>query len=691
MERSRWLPRSLSAALLVLFLVRGLLAMRADGTTVDEPYHLLYAQRALTAGTFLREKDLFNSKMPVSVLNAAAPAIAGRGRTLSWPDQLFAARLPTLLLAVLLGCLVWRWAHLLFGAWSATLALFLYTFCPNILAHAHLVTTDLATALAVCAATYFFWRYLERPGRGRLALAAAAFGLAQLTKTTALFLFPIFALIVLPRMLRGTIRPIRPIRALRAAALLLVFALAAILALNLGFLGEGSFTPLARYKLVSQELQSVASTPLLRDIPLPLPHAYVEGLDMVVRDASAEAWSYLHGRYSQQGFRSYFLLAFLVKVPLATQLLLAAALWLWGSGRIRAPGAEDCLLVPVAVLLVYFSLLFKLQIGLRFILPVFPFLFVFAARVAAPEVRGRLAGSRWKTVLAVLPLLWLAASSLSIHPHYLAYFNELAGGPANGWRWLIDSNLDWGQDGEYVRQVYVRRSPIRVFIDPSGPLAGRIAVNVSNLVGWDPAAAQRHAWLRDHFKPIAAIGYSWQVFDVTEHDLAACCAGLPREWVVDDLAGDLALRGEPFAQGDGVNARFPDRLNDGLLGANEPVDAARTTPPQPQPVRASFGVTWPTAQTLGRVVAFPGFNSRGPLRNKFLALDYRFQSWDGAKWRDIPGTRVTGNRAWRVEHRFPPIHTRGIRLVVERERNERGTMEPGGFRAACLELAAYAR
>jgi Dolichyl-phosphate-mannose-protein mannosyltransferase len=698
-------------ALLALFAARGLLAMRADGTTADEPLHLWYGERALTAGTFLRDSDLLNSKMPVSALNALPVVAVTHVHALSWPRQLFLARLPSLLLGVLLGGLVWLWARALFGAAGGALALFLYTFCPNVLAHTHLVTTDVATALAMFAAVYCLWRYLEAPSRGRLALAAAVFGAAQLTKATALLLLPIFAAILAARAVREARKASAPRRLARELArsglLLLGFCLAALLALNLGFLCEGSLTPLKSYAPVSDAFRRAAALPVLRDLPLPLPYSYVQGLDMVARDSTAGSWSYLHGRYSKTGFRSYFLVASLVKIPLATHLLLVLALWLWLSGRVRSGAADDFLVLPPAALLLYLSLFFQLDIGLRYLLPAFPFVFVFAARVAAPrpEADGTPAAAapgsrpgrvgpeaRWRAAVAGLLVLWEAAASLSIHPHYLAYFNELAGGPANGSRWLIDSNLDWGQDGEYVRRVYAAESPRRVLIDPSGPVAGRIAVNLSNLVGRDPNAALRHAWLRDNFKPIATIGYSWQVFDVTEAAIARCCAALPRTWVLEDLAGDLALGGEPSGGGDGVAVRLLDKLNDGMLGANREVDPARTTPPLPRPVRAWFGIDWPAPRTVGRVLAYPSFFSRGPLASRFLALDYVFQSWDGAAWRDLPGTRVRGNQALRVEHRFPAVLTTRIRLLIESERNVQGIAAPeGGFRAACLELAAYPR
>ncbi len=686
-----------------MFCVRGLLAMQVDGTTADEPMHLSYGQRALASGTFLRERELLNSKMPVSVLNALPVAIAGHGRALSWRHQLYLARLPSLLLGVLLGWLVWRWALALFGWWGGILSLLLYSMCPNILAHAHLVTTDIATALAMFAATYCLWRYACAPSRGRLLLAASVFGVAQLTKATALLLGPIFVLILAGRALGEMLeswKSDRPTwkdatrllgkRAARGALLLLVLGVAAIVALNIGFWFEGTGTPLEGYAFESPVFQSLAGVTLLRSVPLPVPYAYLQGLDMVARDSRAGNWSYLRGRYSQTGFRSYFSWAFLVKVPLATQVLLVIAVYLWASGRVRAPGAEHFLILPVVALFLYLSLFLQLDIGFRYFLPALPFLFVFAARVAAPAVSVTAGGPIWKPLATAILLLWLSVSSFLIHPHYLAYFNELAGGPANGWRWLIDSNLDWGQDGEYVHRVYAADGPRPALFDPSGPVPGRIAVNISALVGRDPATAQRHAWLRDNFRPAATIGYSWKIFDVGEAEIARCCSNLPRSWVLDDLPHDLALAGEPFGGGEGVSVRFQERLNDGMLGANEPVDATRTLPPQPRPVRAWFGIRWRKAEAIGRVVAFPSFQSRGPLAGKFLALDYVFEFWDGTEWRDIQGTKVVGNQALRVEHRFPPLRTERIRLLIERERNENGLASAhGGFRAACLELAAY--
>ncbi len=766
----------LIGALLALFAVRGVLGSRADGTTADERLHLWYGERALREGTFLRVHEMLNSKMPVSALNALPPAIAARAGAapLSWTGRLRLARLPTLLLGVLLGWLVFHWARALYGWRGGALALFLYTFCPNVIAHSHLVTTDVAISLGMFGATYAFWRYLERPGRGRLWAGAAAFGAAQLAKVTALFLVPSFALLLLLRTLRlrrgrrpaGPLPGPAPVRepaatipgpaapvpgpgvplagapgpgapgpemprpgaprpgAPRLGALLLAYGAAAIVAINVGFWFEGTGTPLSRYALASPAWHALAAVPVLRAVPLPLPYAYLQGVDMTGRDAAAPAWTYLRGRYSRTGFWNYFLVALAVKLPLSTQLLLVLAVALLWSGRVPWREGEGFLLVPSLLLLAFCSLLLSLQLGLRTILPVLPFLFVFVSRAAAhgpaepappPTAEGaprpgvapaapalaagswfRAAsrpGARWIAAAVGVLLLWNAVASFSIHPHYLAYFNELAGGPDGGARWLIDANLDWGQDAERVRDVYAAHSPVPVLIDPGGPVSGRIAVGLSHLVGLDPGEAARHAWLRDNFKPIASIGHSWQVFDVSEQALERCCSRLPLALGAADLDSDRALQGEPFGGGDGVTVVAADKLNDGMLGANRLADAARTEPPRPAPVRAWFGVAWRGAtREVGRFVAYPGLVRGGPVK-RFLALDYVFQAWDGSRWRDLPGTRVTGNRSLRIEHRVaPPIRAGAVRLLVERERNDRGEAGPDGtFRAACLELAVFPR
>ena len=181
-----------------------------------------------------------------------------------------------------------------------------------------------------------------------------------------------------------------------------------------------------------------------------LPEAYLEGL-AILREASLQTPSYLRGEYSQVGFRSYFLWTFLLKTPLPAIAAIIAGIALAFYRRMSWARNLAFLLLPVAIGL--FSLIpSHINIGHRHLLFVYPFLYVLAGGLA--NELSKKARTRWPIIAGAIALLALSSSFVfyplwrpqTIFPHYLAYFNELAGGPLNGWRSLADSNIDWGQD-----------------------------------------------------------------------------------------------------------------------------------------------------------------------------------------------------------------------------------------------------
>jgi hypothetical protein len=169
-----------------------------------------------------------------------------------------------------------------------------------------------------------------------------------------------------------------------------------------------------------------------------VPEDYARGLLFVMTHSEARP-TFLLGELSDRPRAGYFLVTFLLKTPVP--LLLLTALALLRVGRLSSRDAAF-LWLPVAVYAA-FALTRGLQIGHRHLLPVYPFLFV-----AAGEAAARLWSWRRPAGLAVAAALglWYAGGTLRQHPHHLAYFNEIAGGPGNAWRLLVDSNLDWGQD-----------------------------------------------------------------------------------------------------------------------------------------------------------------------------------------------------------------------------------------------------
>jgi hypothetical protein len=109
-------------------------------------------------------------------------------------------------------------------------------------------------------------------------------------------------------------------------------------------------------------------------------------------------------------------------------------------------------------------------------------------------------------------LAWYAGSTLSYHPHYIAYFNELIGRRVDAYRYLADSNLDWEDHGHFIARFLARHPEMAIAVEPAGPRAGYILVGANQLVGiYGP---ERYRWLRDNFTPVAHVAYSHLLFYV---------------------------------------------------------------------------------------------------------------------------------------------------------------------------------
>lgn len=522
--------RSAAAASLLLLALLALQVSSARRTSVtyDEPGHLRYGTRLLSGET-ARFDD---SKMPVSAVNALAGRVAASlppgpfRRALSgW----LPARVPTMLAGVALAALVFVWARELYGARAGLLALALTVLDPNLLAHGRLVTTDLWAALAFTLVLWTFWRFCRQPTRGRGILAALALGAALAVKYSAVLLPPILLLLAL---LRFGPEPVRRAREegprslarplARAAGWAAVFAVLALLVVNAAFLFQGTGTPLARYELRSATLRAVqARSPGLARVPLPVPYAWLEGLDWVHhRERTGEGWGsvYLRGeRRERGGFRGYYLWAWAYKVPLATQLALAAALLVAWRRRARHAWRRDeaFLLLPPTFLALHLNLFFAAQMGVRYSLMLFPPLYVFCGSLLAGPPLGAAGPLPRRARLALgAGAAWLIVSVLSWHPHYLAYFNELLLDRKQAWRVLADSNLDWGQsEAEVAEWLAAHPGAVR---DPREPRAGLVLVRANFLTG--VLQGDRYAWLR-RLEPVGHVGYANLVFQVRPEDL----------------------------------------------------------------------------------------------------------------------------------------------------------------------------
>lgn len=455
------------ALLLAVFAVLCLQGALRDSPTVDEFAHLPAGYWTLKTGHF----ELFPlnpplvkilSALPLLILDPVIDTISPVANTGWFPwafgtdfmeqnqpvyDRIFLlGRLPVVALGMLLCLLAFLWARELYGNEAGLVALFLLAFCPSLIAHAHLATTDVGFAAFAVLALWTFHRFMVGPTWAWLAVCGVALGLAQLAKMSALLLYPIFVSLAVIAFVRSPL----PRRWIRGGGSLGAIFLISLLVLDAGYLFQGVGRTLGEYRFESKALRAAASA-LPDDLPVPLPSAYLQGLDalQLIND-TGEFPEYLFGRWSREGSPAYYLVSIVFKTPLPLLLAFLAAPF---ARRKDAPPGEVFLWLPALALFAWFSFFSSVHYGIRYVLPVVPLLTIWSARLVPwLKERSRLLRGTGAALLAVYPL-----SVLLVTPDTISYFNLLAGG--RGDEILLDSNLDWGQGLKRVR-AYMDREEI---------------------------------------------------------------------------------------------------------------------------------------------------------------------------------------------------------------------------------------
>ncbi len=397
------------------------------------------------------------------------------------------ARFMNLLLGAALGLVVFLWCSDIYGYRAGLVAMAFTVTSPTILAHAGVATVDAGFTMFFLLSLFLMMRFFETPGIGHGVAAGAAFGAAQLSKFSAVVLAPLVIIITAVLIIRGAVgwkHGRKPVKAtfgkfvqgeIICMAVLLV---AGLFFIHAGYLFRGSVTRLEGLPKASNLMKKATETPLAR-IPILLPHTYLKGLDLQLADAErGEFPNYINGKWRKKGVWYYFLEALSLKETLPGLLFIALGLILGIYHRIkwRKESTGKRLVpfwpfvhLPLLVFLAVISLAGNLQLGVRYAMPVIPLAFIAAAggifyKPSEPKLQiekkeGSTLGvvkesnfdkRAWKgyVVPAILAALfaWQCVEIAAAAPHYLSYFNEVAGGAGGGPRYLLDSNVDWGQD-----------------------------------------------------------------------------------------------------------------------------------------------------------------------------------------------------------------------------------------------------
>ena len=527
----------------------------------------------------------------------------------------------------------YAWSRALYGTPAAFIALTLWCFCPNILGNAALITPDCGAAALGVASGCCFWRWLRDARWTSALLAGLTLGLAELTKSTWIVLFGLWPLIaviwaaancIVARRTFATSVTLSGDRAADQSSVpggqaestrpcgsrivhLFGILLIALNMLNLGYGFEDSFRKLGSFEFISRTLGGEEAHEIpgnrfrgtwLGELPVPLPADYLLGIDLQRYDFEEGKWSYLNGEQKMGGWWYYYLYAIGVKVPIGTLALFAVATllsaWRLYLHGFRGWRDELVVLAPAVVVLAVVSSQTGFSRYLRYVLPIFPFLFVWmsqAAQLLTPILAGRHAPAplpggqgagaeqsafrrRLRVASAVLVLLCLISSvisSLAVFPHSLSYFNELAGGPQGGPAHLLDANIDWGQDLLELKRWYDAHPEARPFylayfgfFDPrlagldfqpvpgapatenpnartsskTGPVPGWHAVSINELYGYKHLGHEtdHYAYLRP-VAPAARIGYSIMIYHLSLEDANR----LRRDLGIDEIPQPASL------------------------------------------------------------------------------------------------------------------------------------------------------
>jgi hypothetical protein len=440
----------------------------------------------------------------------------------------------------------------LFGFWPATIVLGLYCTEPNLVAHSGLVTTDLGTAGFIFGTIYFAWRLARKFGPDNLIGLAGFFVLAHISKYSALLLGPVLFALLLLRAIRDEpwlwhLGPPKMIAARPTKLLSVALIIGALLALSYGALWAVygfRYAPTAAAGVFGMSAGAEKHPWLMRFVQWvegyhALPNATAHGFASVF---AKQRPSYLCGKVSFEGWWHYFPLAFLIKTPIALLLMALGGLGVC-LARWRTAGRDAIYVVSPA--LVYFgaAIASRVNIGLRHILMVYPFVLLLAgwsiAALLAPSSTG--ARSRWRSVILAVLCAGQLAEFAAIYPHCLAFFNVAIGGPRHGAEYLVDSNLDWGQGlillKRWMTEHHVRHinlsylghaDPAYYGIEytplPYGPffdqeritrprLPGYVAVSATNLRCCYSGGPSLYTPLEKQ-KPVAVLGYSIYVYRV---------------------------------------------------------------------------------------------------------------------------------------------------------------------------------
>jgi 4-amino-4-deoxy-L-arabinose transferase-like glycosyltransferase len=507
--------------LLILMLILEISSALKENQTIDEATHLAAGYSYWKTGDFRMNPEhpaLFKliSSFPLLFLKLNLPT-----NDPSWQQYnewsfgheflyhntepadkiLFLGRLPTMLISLLLGFFIYKWAKELFGYKAGIFALFLYVLEPNIIAHSRYVTNDIQITFFFVLSIYYFGKYLKNPTFKNLTVASLVFAISQVIKFSAIILVPILLILFIIKRwqnFQNREKNVLNLKKIGLGIMIFIFLTFLIIFISYGFELK---TPLKDQRVVRlyQEREEMINTGSYTNQPfylewlikhgdpqigfgkflykfankIPVPaFTYFRGLFSVLSHNYWGHASYLLGMSGNTGWWYYFIVAFFVKTPLSILVFFGISGFIFFKKflvRLKSNFKESQIknkfrsiiftfkniplnyyLISIPPLIYFmWSMSSHINLGVRHIFPVFPFVYLISSSIIKYKPIRYIT---FYKILFLLTCIFYIFSSFKIYPNYLTYFNEASGGPKNGHKILLDSNLDWGQDVKKLKK-----------------------------------------------------------------------------------------------------------------------------------------------------------------------------------------------------------------------------------------------
>ena len=417
---------------------------------------------------------------------------------------IFWGRIPIILLSVLLGWYVFKWGKELFGYKAGVMGLFIYAFMPNIIAHSQFVTMDIGVTAFSFIATYYLWKFTVNPCNKNILYSGLGLGLALGSKFSAVFLLPISLFLLAVYIQKKYPRVNWSIK------------ISALLKIVVPMWGLAFLVIWGLYLFPKDIL------------------FYWHGLNTVYADRNPEHFYYLNGNFNHTGWWYYFLWAFIIKTPVTFLAVLGLALVSYKKQKLSFLN-NAFIFLPV-ILFLFITSWKAHNIGVRYILPIYPFLIVYAGGFLN-RLKIDIVKNTFITISVAVLGLWYVFSTVNIYPDYLSYFNEIVGGSKNGYKHLDDSNIEWGQDLKRLAAYQKKNPGLKIFLwtdsdayrsygiknvlplnfkgdwlNPSGKYAISTHVLIRTLLASQVYNNELLDWM-DRYKPVDRIGQSFCVYE----------------------------------------------------------------------------------------------------------------------------------------------------------------------------------